>query len=440
MSTVTPIPLHTAATRPLTITYIAKVTWTDTMMVTTGEGVFDQRITECRESNCRSFERSVDDGPFYFTDLPSCFMASVYAGQSCIVSRASYMEIFVYRSGSDRVEEGYGAADLPDILDDKENLVWVDLLGETPDQIEEAKDLLLNIFGFHYLNVEDCIETRNQPKVEAFASYIYFIIHGIKPGETGPGNFVTKELDGFLGENFVVTFHDQRFRSIKSVKQQIRNSPFACTRGPAYLLHQILDNIVDLYMPIVDKFDAEINRLEERVFGMKKSNNEVLEEIMDLRRSVSRLRRISARQLEVLYRISHGEFPQIPDHILPFFRDVHDHLQRISDLSESYRDLVSSLFDIHFSVVANRTNDVMKTLAVLSSIMLPLSLIAGIYGMNFENMPELRTSNGYFVILGVMGAVAIVLLIYFWRRGWIFQKGSEPEIKEEESIDEWDMS
>lgn len=331
------------------------------------------------------------------------------------------MEIFVYRQGAAQVEEGFTAEDLPELLDDNDNVVWVDFLGETPEQVEEAKTVLLEVFKFHHLTVEDCIETRNQPKVEAFPSYIYFIVHGIKPGETGPGNFVTKELDGYLGENFVVTFHDQRFRSVKTVKQQIRSSNFVCTRGAAYLLHQILDNIVDLYMPIVDDFDLEINALEERVFGLKKGDNAVLIEIMDLRRSVSRLRRISARQLEVLYRISHGEFPQIPEHILPFFRDVHDHLLRISDLSESYRDLVSGLFDIHFSVVANRNNDVMKTLTVLSSIILPLSLIAGIYGMNFENMPELKSTYGYFATLGVMVVVAVLLLVYFWRKGWIFQ-------------------
>src|SRR4029078_988205 len=133
------------------------------------------------------------------------------------------------------------------------------------------------------------------------------------------------------------------------------------------------------------------NRLEERVFAMKKTSNEVLEQIMDVRRSVAGLRRISARQLEVLYRISHGEFRQIPTEMLPLYRDVHDHLVRISDLSDSYRDLVTGLFDVHLAVVGNRPNEVMKTLAVVSTIMLPLTLIAGIYGMNFENMPELKS-------------------------------------------------
>lgn len=346
-----------------------------------------------------------------------------YSFLNLTVSKANYrMEIFVYRKGAEAIEEGFAAKDLPGLLADKTNVVWVDLLGENEEQIEAAKEVLLNIFGFHPLTVEDCVETRNQPKIEAFPDYIYFIVHGIKPGQTSHANFVTKELDGYLGDNFVVTFHLERFRSIKSVKQQIRTSTFVCQRGAAYLLHQILDEVIDLYMPIVDDFDIKINELEERAFAMRQNNNSILEEIMDLRRSVARLRRISARQLDVLYRISHGEFPQIPAQILPFFRDVHDHLLRISDLSENYRDLVSGLFDIHFSVVANRTNDVMKTLAVLSSIILPLSLISGIYGMNFENMPELKTRNGYYFTLGAMVFVTVSLLVYFWRRGWIWQR------------------
>ena len=140
---------------------------------------------------------------------------------------------------------------------------------------------------------------------------------------------------------------------------------------------------------------------------------------------VARLKRISTRQLDVLYRISHGEFPQIPENVLPFYRDVHDHLLRISDLSESYRDLVGGLFDIHFSVTANKTNDVMKVLAVFSAIMLPLSLIAGIYGMNFENMPELHSPYGYYATLALMFVIGVGLLFYFWHKGWIFDGGEE---------------
>ncbi len=335
------------------------------------------------------------------------------------------MQIFVYRNGADHVEEGFSATDLPELLKDKTNVVWVDLLGDTPERIEKARMILNDTFGFHPLTIEDCIEERNQPKVEPFPDYLYFIVHGIKAGETRPENFVTKELDGYLGQNFVVTFHTERFRSIKVVKQQVRISPFACQRGAAYLLHQILDVIVDQYMPVVDDFDVSISSLEDRVFDIRTGNYEVLEDIMEHRRSVARLRRISARQREVLYRISHGEFHQIPPDVLPFYRDVHDHLLRVTDVSESYRDLIGGLSDIHLAMVANKTNDVMKTLAVVSAIILPLSLIAGIYGMNFENLPELKWRWGYFATLGLMLVITVVLLLIFWRKGWILQKDSD---------------
>ncbi|MEO8647566.1 MAG: magnesium/cobalt transporter CorA [Acidobacteriota bacterium] len=337
------------------------------------------------------------------------------------------MEIFVFRKGASQVEEGFSEEEIPALIADRSNLVWVDLQGETPEQIQFAQHILLDVFHFHYLTVEDSVETRNQPKIEAFTDYLYLIVHGIRPSETSSANFVTKELDCYLSDNFVVTFHIERFRSIKVVKEEIRKTSFVCERGAAYLLHQILDHIVDLYMPIVDDFDNAITVLEDRALTIHRNDNRVIEEIMSLRRNVARLRRISARQLDILHRISHGEFPQVPKNLLPFYRDVYDHLLRISDLADSYRDLVGSLFDIHFSVVATRTNDVMKTLAVLSSIILPLSLIAGIYGMNFENMPELKTRNGYFMTLTVMAVVTIVLLIYFWRKGWIFEGSDDTD-------------
>jgi magnesium transporter len=340
------------------------------------------------------------------------------------------VQAFCYKKGATKVEEGFTRDELTKLLDDKSNVVWVDLRGETPEQVQEANEVMLDVFGFHPLTVADCLITRRQPKVEAFENYLYFIVHAVKPGETTATNFATKELDGFLGDNFVVTFHVQRFLTIKRIKDQLRSSTFIMERGAAYLAHNILDEIVDLYMPVIDDYDRAISQLEERVVAMTRSNNDMLGQIMDLRRSVARLRRISARQLVVLYRISHGEFPQVPDSLLPFFRDVHDHLLRISDLSETYRDLVTGLFDIHLAVVGNRTNEIMKTLAVVSAIILPLTLIAGIYGMNFENMPEIRSVYGYFITLGVMALITLLLLLYFWRRGWIFQPEDDVPIEQ----------
>lgn len=336
------------------------------------------------------------------------------------------MEIFLYRKGSDRVEDNIPAADLEKLLLDENNLLWVDM--EQPRKEDER--ILSDVFKFHPLTIEDARETRNQPKVEVFPGYLFFIVHGVKP-ETHSANFVTRELDGYIGKNFVVTYHHENFRSIDNVKRQICSSPFICNRGASYLLNRILDELVDLYMPVIDDYDRSINDLEVRIFKMKKGSNELLSEIMQLRRAVARLRRISSKQLEVLYKFSHGDFPFINTEDLPFYRDVHDHLQRVSDLSENYRDLVGGLMDIHFNVIATRTNEVMKVLAVFSAIMLPLSVIAGIYGMNFDYMPELKSRYGYFLTLGFMFVVGVGLLIYFWRKGWV-GNGEEATLKDDE--------
>ncbi len=327
------------------------------------------------------------------------------------------MEIFVHRKGETDLKENVALEELGSFLTDEENVVWVDLDIRNDEQLQQAEQVFSDVFKFHHLTIEDCREARNQPKVEEFSDYLFFIVHGVKT-KTDTSNFITKELDGFLGHNFVVTNRNENFDSIDGVKSYIRNHPKVLDRGAAFLLHQILDRLVDHYMPIVDDFDAAITNLEDRVYLLEGGENEVLEEIMDIRRSVARLKRISTRQLEVLYRISHGEFPQIPENILPFYRDVHDHLLRISDMAEGYRDLVSGLFEIHFSVTANKTNEVMKFLALISATMLPLTLLTGIYGMNFDHMPLLHASNGYFITLGIMALIFACLIFYFWRKGW----------------------
>jgi magnesium transporter len=324
------------------------------------------------------------------------------------------MEIFVYREGAEQVESGFTAEQLPDLLKDEKAVIWIDM--EAPTEANEQ--LLLNLFHFHPLTLEDCRETRNYPKVEEFPGYLYFIVHGVR-ADTSPDHFNTIELDAFLGPNYVITYHHEMFRSINNVKKLVMTTPVVCQRGPAFLLHQILDQIVDFYAPVLDDFDERIAKLEDDIFTLSRPNQAILEEIMDLKRGVLRLRRISARQMEVILRTSRGEFALIPPQMLPFYRDIHDHIIRITDLAESYRDLISGSLDAYMSVVGNRMNEIMKVLTVFSAIMLPLTFIAGVYGMNFENMPELTTRFGYFVVLTIMIVVAVGMLFFFWIRGWI---------------------
>jgi magnesium transporter len=149
---------------------------------------------------------------------------------------------------------------------------------------------------------------------------------------------------------------------------------------------------------------------------------------------VLRLRRISSKQLEVLYRMSHGQFQLISGPVLPFFRDIYDHLVRVTDLAESYRDLISGSLEAYLSVVSNRLNEIMKVLTIFSAIMLPLTFIAGVYGMNFDNMPELHSRYGYYTVWIIMIVVAVGMLGLFWRRGWIGSGAVKKKKKDEEEI------
>jgi magnesium transporter len=324
------------------------------------------------------------------------------------------MDIFIYREGVDHVEEGFTVAQLPELLSEPRSVLWVDM--ESPAEADDQ--VLLNTFKFHPLTVEDCRANRHHPKVEEFPDYIYFIVHAVRT-DSSADRFNTIELDGFLGPNYVVTYHHESFPSIVKVKQSIRSSPVTCQRGPAFLLHQIIDGIVDDYLPVMDDFDERINTLEDDIFKFSRANQQILEEILGLKRSVLRVKRISSKQLEVLYRMSHGQFPQISGAALPFYRDIYDHLVRVSDLAESYRDLISGSLEAYLSVVSNRLNEIMKVLTIFSAVMLPLTFIAGVYGMNFENMPEIHSRYGYYGAWLVMIVVAVAMLTFFWRRGWI---------------------
>jgi magnesium transporter len=324
------------------------------------------------------------------------------------------MEILVYRKGNSKIEEGFTAEDLPELLKDQSAVIWVDM--DSPAEADER--VLLDVFNFHPLTVEDCRENRHYPKVEEFHNYLYFIVHGVT-ADTSPERFNTIELDGFLGPNYVITYHHEMFRSINNVKQQLRATPLACQRGSAFLLHQILDQVVDFYSPVLDNFDERIDQLEDDIFTLKRPNNQILSEIMDLKRSVLRMRRISGKQMDILYRMSRGEFALIAEDMRPFYRDVYDHLVRVVDLAENYRDLISGSLEAYLSVVSNRLNEIMKVLTIFSAIMLPLTFIAGVYGMNFDNMPELHSRYGYFAVWLLMIVVALAMLLFFKRRGWI---------------------
>lgn len=296
---------------------------------------------------------------------------------------------------------------------DQHTPIWVEL-----QQKDHACDVLLSEqLKLHPLTVEDIWATRSQPKLEDYERYLYLIIHGV--GAVHSGRVELAELDLVLGPSFVIT-HDP-FHLVDEVRAELARSPKLLQKGPAWLAHALLDTAVDRYMPVIDDLDNQIEDLENEVLRKAgtKHGPPILRKILGFKRTLLGLRRTSIHQREILLRLARGEFPEIPREVMPFYRDVYDHFLRVSDLVESYRDLVNNALEAYLSVQSNRMNEIMKTLTLLSTIMLPITFIAGLYGMNFEFMPELHTHWGYPGALLLMGGTVVFVLAWFRYKGWI---------------------
>jgi magnesium transporter len=292
--------------------------------------------------------------------------------------------------------------------------IWVELESEC----EEANELLTDCLDIHPLTIEDIWATRTQPKLEDYRKYLYMIVHGVQSARRGV--FDLLELDLIIGKTFLIT-HDPHGVSSKEVLEELDRDPSLLLKGPAWVAHSLLDHAVDHYLPIVDQLDTQLENLIDDALSKAgtKHGNLVMKRILRYKRTLQTLRRMSVLQREIFLRLSRGEFEEIPRETVPFFRDVYDHFLRINDLIESYRDLVTSALEAYLSVQSNRMNEVMKTLTMISTVMLPLTFIAGLYGMNFKHMPELEWVLGYPFALVLMAVVSAGILMYFRHKGWL---------------------
>ncbi|HEY0194363.1 MAG TPA: magnesium/cobalt transporter CorA [Kofleriaceae bacterium] len=292
--------------------------------------------------------------------------------------------------------------------------IWIDLERQSP----EANALLADTLKLHPLTIEDIWAERSRPKIDDFDAYLYVIVHGI--GAAQEDKLKTVEIDIVIGPNWLVT-HDPSGMVTDDVGTELDHSARILVKGVAWLAHALLDRAVDRYMPVIDQLDADIELLEDDVLDKAgtPSGKVVLMRILAFKRRLQELRRMSIHQREILLRLSRGELDEIPTEALPFYRDVYDHFLRITDVAEGYRDLVTSALDAYLSVQSNRMNEIMKTLTLMSTVMMPLTFIAGVYGMNFKNMPELDWVWGYPAAIGLMVIVAASILLWFRKRGWI---------------------
>ncbi len=322
------------------------------------------------------------------------------------------MRAKIHTRGPDGVCTTAALEELPKLVGEKVPF-WLDLEGDDPT----LRELLHRALGLHSLAVEDIFQERIIPKVEDYGDYLYVVVHGIACEHDNPEDLRTVELDLVIGPTWVVSHHNGDMAATEEVRDECARNPRLFEKGPGFVAHAIMDHVVDYYLPVIDAFDRYIDEVESAV--VENPQQELLQRIFRLKRSLQRLRRIAMHQRDVLLRLSRGEFEQIPERALPFFRDIHDHFVRVSDLAEGYRELLSGALDAYLSVVSNRMNEVMKTLTLVATLMLPLTFIAGLYGMNFDRMPELHWRYGYPFALILMLGVAVAMIGWFRHKRWL---------------------
>ena len=314
---------------------------------------------------------------------------------------------------------------------------WIDL--DNPSQ-EEEETILLHFFFFHELTIEDIQRERleprrgdHYPKVEDYNDYLFAILNPLIIPKNLPGSkyfetedipledlgllFPTQQVNVYIGANYLVTHHYEQNSAIDYVIDYLKRNSHSLERGPDYIFHSILDEIVENYTPVLEYYDIQMERVETEIFENLESVT--LERILEIKKGLIRLRKIMAYQREILNRLSRGEFRHISKTEMLYYRNVYDHLVRIADLLETYRENISGLLEIYMSVTSQKMNQVMKVLTVISTIFLPLTFISSIYGMNFDFMPELRWEYGYFIILAFLLTIALGMLGYFRKKGWL---------------------
>ena len=324
----------------------------------------------------------------------------------------------LYYSPDTGIQTDLKVAEFAHILKGEKGFLWVDFEATAPDSDEP---ILHEIFGFHPLAIDDALQESHVPKLDDWYHYLYIVLHAVV-FDPETENFVdTLELDIFLGENYIVTHHDQNISAIERVWNSCLKDDRFWKNGPDYLLYRITDEIVASYIPVVEALDEEIDQAEEQVFI--KPTEQMLGHIFQLKRAVLHLRRVIGPQREVLNKLARDDYEVIDAPVKVYFRDVYDHLVRLYDMVESIRDLVSGTLDTYLSVINNRMNDIMKTLTIITTFFMPISFITGFFGMNFfQPVAPLHHWTGVlaFVITMVIFILSPIGMIFWIRRkGWV---------------------
>ncbi|MBW4512660.1 MAG: magnesium/cobalt transporter CorA [Scytonematopsis contorta HA4267-MV1] len=298
---------------------------------------------------------------------------------------------------------------------DTNSVSWIDVQGlGCVDVLQRIGD----VFKLHPLLLEDVVNVAERPKVEEYEDQLVIIARMVVPMRKGCG-FYSEQVSFILGEYYLLTVQEEAEHDcFEPVRMRIENyRGIIRKKRPDYLAYALLDAIIDGFFPVLERYGEGIEDLEEEVIF--NPSRQTLQTIYRIRRELLQLRRAIWPLRDAINSLIRDENELISREVRTYLRDCYDHSVQVMDMVETYRELSSGLMDVYLSAVSNKMNEIMKVLTVVSSIFIPLTFIAGIYGMNFENMPELKWHWGYFACLGVMATVGFGLVFFFWRRGWL---------------------
>jgi len=340
-------------------------------------------------------------------------------GTLMINSHAECPVIRVMKYKPDHLEEHdiEAVAELKNLLEDSA-VCWIDVQGLGDEEVLRG---FADLFSIHPLALEDVVNVPQRPKIERFEEHTLCITRmallrdeGIEP----------EQVSLFVGPNYVLTFQEHSGDVFDPIRNRLRQGgPILRSSGPSYLAYTLLDAVIDGYYPIMEMFGEKLEGLEDEIVASPRPA--VLHEIHQVKRDLLAVRRAIWPQREAINALIRDENPLITDTVRVYLRDCYDHCVQIMDAIETYRELAGGLMDVYLSSVGNRQNEVMKVLTIMASIFIPLTFMAGVYGMNFENMPELHTPWAYPLLLAAMVMVAVGMIVYFRRKGWLGERPLE---------------
>ncbi|MCL8006176.1 magnesium/cobalt transporter CorA [Gelidibacter japonicus] len=294
-------------------------------------------------------------------------------------------------------------------------VTWINVNGL--NNTTEIEKLGLH-YGLHPLTLEDIVNTTHRPKLDEFDNYLFVILKMLYIKEEN--ELVYEQVSMVIGEDYVLTFQEADGDVFDDLRERISSGKGRVrSLGSDYLMYAIMDAVVDHYLTVIEAFGDKIEDIEDRVFESDSDNNQTANTIQGLKREILKIRRSVLPLREVINLLDKLESSLIEEKTHNYLRDLYDHIVQVNESIEVYREMIWSLLDMYMTIISNKMNEVMKVLTIMATIFIPLTFIAGIYGMNFDNMPELHYKYSYHILIGVMILIFFLMIAYFRKKKWL---------------------